>query len=295
MALYAPETFNKAKLLGVFENGTSEWHEARADGIGGSEVGTILGVNPWESAWYLWALKTGQLPPKVLDSFAVELGNVLEPVVLDVLLPRKHPDWEIYSTGTYQHPTIPYLHANPDGLAKVDGEWIVVEVKTSRNYWSEVPPAYIAQVRHYLNVMGLKRGVIVGLVAMDWVEIWITHDDFEARVIEQRCKEFWDSVVENKAPAWDGSESTYNAVRELNPDIDDTEVEIDGGHYLVEAQLAYDRAEAELLKAKSEVMNLMGKAKHAYVTHDGDKFRIASKQARGMSKPFLVINKKGSK
>ena len=53
MALHAPEDFNGAKLLGVFESGTSEWHEARADGIGGSEVGTILGLNPWESPYYL--------------------------------------------------------------------------------------------------------------------------------------------------------------------------------------------------------------------------------------------------
>lgn len=292
MALHAPETFNGAKLLGVFESGTAEWHEARADGIGGSEVGTILGLNPWESPYYLWATKTGQLPPKVLDSFAVKLGVALEPTILDVLLPQAHPDWEIYRTGTYQHPTIPFLHANPDALAKVNGEWVVVEVKTSRNYWSETPPAYSAQVLHYMNILGIKRGVIVGLVAMDWVETWVEFDEFEAKVIEQKATEFWKLVQEGTAPDFDGSESTYTAVREMHPDIDGSEVEIDGLHLLPLAQAEFEEAEAKLKKIKSEVLDKMGSAQHAYIDVDGEKIRVASRQARGNGTPFLVVRKK---
>lgn len=292
MTIHAPETFNGAKLLGVFESGTPEWHEARADGIGGSEVGTILGLNPWESPYYLWATKTGQLPPKVLDSFAVKLGVALEPTILDVLLPQAHPDWEIYRTGTYQHPTIPFLHANPDALAKVDGEWVVVEVKTSRNYWSETPPAYSAQVLHYMNILGIKRGVIVGLVAMDWVETWVEFDEFEAKVIEQKATEFWKLVQEGTAPDFDGSESTYTAVREMHPDIDGSEVEIDGLHLLPLAQAEFEEAEAKLKKIKSEVLDKMGSAQHAYIDVDGEKIRVASRQARGNGTPFLVVRKK---
>lgn len=292
MALHAPETFNGAKLLGVFESGTAEWHEARADGIGGSEVGTILGLNPWESPYYLWATKTRQLPPKVLDSFAVKLGVALEPTILDVLLPQAHPDWEIYRTGTYQHPTIPFLHANPDALAKVNGEWVVVEVKTSRNYWSETPPAYTAQVLHYMNILGIKRGVIVGLVAMDWVETWVEFDEFEAKVIEQKATEFWKLVQEGTAPDFDGSKSTYTAVREMHPDIDGSEVEIDGLHLLPLAQAEFEEAEAKLKKIKSEVLDKMGSAQHAYIDIDGEKIRVASRQARGNGTPFLVVRRK---
>ena len=275
----------------MFENGTPEWHEVRADGIGGSEVGTIMGLNSWESAYYLHHLKTGDLPPKELDSFPADLGNILEPVIMGPLLKLKHPDWEVFTTGTYQHETLPYLHANPDGLAKVEGEWIIVEAKTSRNYWSEVPAQYIAQVQHYMNVMGLKRAVIIGLVAMDWVEYWIDADSFEQRVIEQTAQTFWRGVTEAIAPDWDGSSSTYETVRQLHPDIDGTEVEIDGLHNLPLAQAEFDRAEAELRKQKSEVLNLMGSAQHAYIEHEGEKIRIASRQARGMGKPFLVIKK----
>lgn len=283
--------FNGAKYLGTFTNGSSEWHEVRADGIGGSEIGTILGLNPWESPYYLWASKTGQIPPKQLDSFAVKLGNYLEPVILEKILPEMHPDWELYSVGTYQHPKLPFLHANPDALAKVNGEWVVVEVKTSRNYWEEIPPHYIQQTMHYMNVLGIKKAVICGLVAMDWKEIWIDFDEFEGKVIEQKASEFWKMVVDGTEPDFDGSDSTYQAVREMHPDIDGTEVEIDGLHHLSLAQEAFDKAEAELRKQKSEVLALMGSAQHAYIEHEGKKYRVASRQARGNGVPFLVVKK----
>lgn len=293
MNIYTPANFNGAKLLGTAESGSKEWHELRSNSIGGSEVGTILGLNKWESPFSLWARKTKRLPDKELNSFAVNLGNVLEPVILDDLLPMKHPDWKIYRTGTYQHPKFDYMHANLDALAEVNGEWIVVEVKTSRNYWDEVPPNYVAQVMHYMNIMGLRKGVIVGLVAMDWVEHWIDFDQFEADVIEQRITQFWNMVKEDKQPDFDGADSTYETVRELNPDIDGSAVEISGGEYLIEAQTKFDEAEKKLKKAKAEVMDAMGKAERAYVKADGNQYTIATRRARSGGKPFLVVNKKG--
>ena len=291
MELYAPESLNGAKLLGVFESGTPEWHEARADGIGGSEAGTILGLNQWESPFYLHASKTGKLPPKVIDSFPAWLGTNLEPFILGPMMEKLHPDWQIFTTGTYQHPTIPYLHANPDALAKIDGEWVIVEAKTSRNYWSEVPPSYRAQVMHYMHILGIKRAVIVGLVAMDAIEYWIEYDEFEARAAEHACERFWFGVVNDVAPDWDGSESTYETVRELHPDITDDEVEIDGVHNLPILQAKYEAAESELRQGKSQVMDIMGKAKHAYIEFEGKQIRVASRQARGAGRPFLVIKK----
>jgi len=293
MNLYTPEVFNKAKHLGTAESGSKEWHELRANSIGGSEVGTILGLNKWESPFALWARKTKRIPEKELNSFAVNLGNVLEPVILDELLPMKHPDWKVYRTGTYQHEKFDYMHANLDALAEINGEWVVVEVKTSRNYWDEVPPNYVAQVMHYMNIMGLRKGVIVGLVAMDWVEHWIDFDEFEASVIEQRVTEFWNMIKEDRQPDFDGAESTYETVRNLHPEIDGSAVEIEGGHYLIEAQTKFDEAEQNLRKAKAQVLDIMGNAERAYVEVEGERYNIASRRARSGSKPFLVVNKKG--
>ena len=64
---------------------------------------------------------------------------------------------------------------------------------------------------------------------------------------------------------------------------------------LANAQLAFEEAEFALRKQKSEVLALMGKAQHAYTEVDGVRYRVASRQSRAGSKPFLVINKKGNK
>jgi putative phage-type endonuclease len=292
MKLADSKNFPKAKFIGEYTPEDAEWHEIRSEGIGGSEIGTIMGLNQYESAYALWAKKCGLIPTPALDNWAIRFGKAFESPILD-LFAKEHPDFELFSAGTYQSVDTPYLHANPDALAKVNGEWVIVEVKTAKNYWYEIPPAYIAQVRHYMAVMDINLAVIVGVVNMTWVEHWIERDEFEEQVLLQQAAKFWNSIQKQEAPAWDGSESTYQAVREMHPQINDEQVEIDGGHYLIEAQENFDKAQAELNEAKSRVMSAMGNAKHAYVEADGQKYRIASRQARGMTAPYLVVNKKG--
>ena len=290
MKAHAPQTFNKAELVGVFENGTSEWHEARSDGLGGSEIGVAMGLSPFQSPFHLWAVKTGQIIPEPLNNWAVRFGQKFEEPILE-LLQEEHPDWELYTTGTYRHPEHSFLQANPDALAKIHGEWVVVEVKTSRNYWHEVPATYIAQVRHYMAVMGVKRAVIVGVVNMAWVEHWVERDEFEEQVLIDSARRFWKYVTDGTQPDWDGSESTYEAVRSLHPDIEDEEIEIDGLHYLANAQTAFDEAERELRKQKAEVLNAMGKAKRAYFMQDGQKYFVAARESRNGGRPFLKVLK----
>jgi putative phage-type endonuclease len=294
MDVFTDKQFQNATLVGNFESGSDDWHAIRATGIGGSEIGTIMGLNPWESAYTLFAKRTDRIPTLPLTSMAVQLGNALEEPILN-LWAERNPDWKVYTAGTYRSNANSFMLANPDALAhnQITGEWIVIEVKTSRNYWYEVPPAYIAQVQHYLDVFDLKNAVLVGLIGMDWQEHFITRDDFQIENQRMFAEMFWTQLQADTAPAWDGSQSTYESVRAEHPLIVDEEVEIDGGHYLVEAQEKFDAAQAELLEAKSRVMSAMGAAKHAYITHEGEKFRIASRQARGLTAPYLVISKKG--
>ena len=42
----------------------AEWLEYRKDGIGSSEVATILGLNPGETPYQLWRRKKGLDAPK---------------------------------------------------------------------------------------------------------------------------------------------------------------------------------------------------------------------------------------
>ena len=58
----------------------AEWLEGRKGGIGSSEIGTILGANPWETPYQLWRRKKGIDPPKA-ETAAMKAGHYLEDAV----------------------------------------------------------------------------------------------------------------------------------------------------------------------------------------------------------------------
>jgi len=227
--IHAPDKFNAATLLGVFESGTSAWHEAREDSIGGSDISTIMGLNPYESAYALWAKKTGKISDLVEENWAIRFGKAFESPILG-LWSQQHPEYEVFTTGTYQDALLPFRHANPDALARhrETGEWIVVEVKTARSTWDSVPVGYVAQVQHYMDILGLNQAVIVAVAGMTWYEHFVARDEFEIENQRIKAKAFMEAIFSDQKPAWDGSESTYEAVRHQHPDIVDEEVEIEG-------------------------------------------------------------------
>jgi putative phage-type endonuclease len=287
------ESFRDAVWIGESEQGSPEWHAMRSNGIGGSEIGTIMGLNPWESAFSLWAKRTGQIASPPVDNWAVRFGHAFEEPILQMWA-EDNPDWEVFRTGTWSHPSYPFLHANPDALAqhRETGEWMVIEVKTARSFWDDVPPAYRAQVLHYMDVMGVRRGVVVAIAGWNWEVHDIVWEQFEADAQRSHAQRFWEHLQKHVRPEWDGSKATYEAQRQLNPAIADEEVVIGQlGHDLVAAQRVLDEAESRLLEVKSRVLDKMGTARHATMLVDGDPVRVASRQARGNGAPWLVIKK----
>jgi putative phage-type endonuclease len=293
--VYEGETFNGALNLGVYDSGSPEWHELRCKGIGGSEIGTIMGFNPWESAFALWAKRTGQIPDPPLDGWSIRFGRAFELPVLE-LWAEEHPEYEVFLTGTWQHAENEFMLANPDALAKhrESGEWIVVEIKTSRGSWGETPPHYAAQVLHYMDVLNLERAVIVAVAGWNYEERWVDYDPFEAEAQLANAARFWNHLQNVEKPEWDGSKATYEAVRYMHPDIENDEVDLEEfGQVLLSASENFRNSETALNEIKSVVLDRMGTAKYGYVMRDGKKWVIAQRQARGQGKPWLVV--KGDK
>ena len=291
MDIYAPDVINGAKLLGHYEPGSPEWHSERSKGVGGSEVGTILGLNPYESAYALWAKKTGRIPSEIKENWAIRFGKAFEEPILRLWM-EEHPDWDVYTTGTYADGDCEYRHANPDALAihKATGEMMVIEVKTARSTWESVPQHYMAQVLHYMGVLKIQRGMIVAVAGMIWNEYEVPFLGSAIDLQNEMIDQFWASIQSDTQPAWDGSESTYQAVRAENPQIEIRDHELgEVGVLLLKAQERADRANSELLRAKSMVMDSMGTAKYGTVNSE----RVVTRQMRGGA-PSLVINKKGT-
>ena len=85
-----------------------EWLRWRTTGIGGSDAGTVLGVNPYKTKRDLFYEKTGVKPVKAKDNNALPLrwGHALEETVAEEF--SIQTGLRVYEVKEmYQHPLYP--------------------------------------------------------------------------------------------------------------------------------------------------------------------------------------------
>ena len=282
-----------AKHLGTFDSNSPEWHELRKGKVGGSLVGTIAGLNKWESAYTAWAKFSGLIPDEVPDSAPMEWGRRLETVVLGKFI-DEHPDLLVdCEVGTWQSLERPYQIANVDALAtEPDGSLSVIEIKTAKypDDWANgVPDYYLTQVQWYLNTLGLAKAYVAVLIGgSDYREFEVEADLFQQSADIMMVEQFLECVDDQTAPDWDGSESTYETVRRMHPLIDDSEVELgDLGSALVNAIAAENTIKEATMSIKSQVLDSMGKAKKGLVNGQ----HLFSRQVRGSGQPYLITKR----
>jgi putative phage-type endonuclease len=275
-----------AVLLGDFANGSQEWHDLRNEpgAVGGSDIAAITGLSTWESAITKWAKKTGQIPDEVTPNMSMKLGTILESPILN-LFANEHPELEIFETGTWANKENPWARSNPDGLYKdADGNWGIIEVKFSRDYWSGVPQAYRAQVLWYMRIFGIKQAKLVALAGSSYMEFDIEWDEFEAQTLWDAAVRFRQACLDMKMPYWDGSNSTLETIRALSPGIVDTEVDLDdlGMHYLNSVS-DFEQANAKMTDLKARVINAMDGAKRGLIFGE----HLLSLRSRAGGAPYL--------
>jgi len=270
-----------------------EWHKLRMTGLGGSEIGAVCGLSRWVSPYKLWALKTKRITQPEIVSESAEWGNRLEPVIIDKFA-SEHPDWIILrDPGTYHHKEREWQRANPDALVFDGEQWAVLEVKTAHfedDWRNGPPPGYDAQVQWYMNVLGYKKAYFAALFHGNTYKEYETElSDISVNFYLDQAKDFLRLVEEDKEPDFDGAHATYETVRELNPYIEDLEVELgDLGVHYFNAKTDATRASEKEREMASRVLAAMGKAKRGLVMGEW----LLSRQARGKGAPYLVQKRK---
>ena len=138
----------------------------RQKGIGGSDAGTAVGVNPYKSPYILYLEKIGAREPEdISNKPAVKRGVRLEPEImkwvkedLDITLRKDN--------NTHISKEYPYLFCHNDGT--VVGSHRIAEIKAPsihiREKWGEpgtdaIPPYYLAQGVHALAIQPEMEGV----------------------------------------------------------------------------------------------------------------------------------------
>lgn len=286
-----------AEFIGNWTPDDKEWHETRKAGITGTDVGTIVGLNPWLSPFALWAKKLEKIPDDFSDNEAMYWGRAAEEIIIRRFA-EEHPDYTIYyNVGTWNHPIDDWQIANPDAIySTADGRWGILEIKTAQFEDSFdltenlVPKHYRAQVLWYAQVFGFGEATLAALFHGNrYHEFPIQVDGFEADSNKQAADEFRQLVVLDKAPDFDGAMSTYDTVRKLHPDIEDAEVELgDLGMHYFNALEDYNVADKKLTEMKTRVLDAMGKAKRGLVF---DEWKL-TRMAKGQGVPYLATKRK---
>jgi putative phage-type endonuclease len=183
--------------------------------IGGSDIGTLLGVNRHQSdARSIYERITAVLDSRPVvvtpDNPDMERGRELEAACVRKY-ERDTGRRTIHFGPAITHPDRPYMHANPDRLivdatddevrAAMRGTGIL-EAKCPRlPVWRAtrevgVNPSYYAQLQHYLAVTGLAWGSFAFLNAEDWVlyTIDVERDEEMIAQIFEVCDHFWEMV-----------------------------------------------------------------------------------------------------
>jgi putative phage-type endonuclease len=274
-----------AIVLGYFTPGSDEWHAARANGIGGSEIAAVMGLSPYESRFSLWHRKKGLVGP-VEESPAMRWGTKHEPTICAEFA-ELHPEWSVDPSPTFRSADRPEQIVNPDRILRgPEGQLELLEAKTARDDegWGEegtdeIPVWYRCQCLWYLDVLGLRRCHVAVLIAgADYREYVVEYDENDALAMRAAATEFMRTLADDERPSIDGHSATYQVLRELPEGLEDVDVEIDPQlrERFHAAQDQFWSAEDELTACKGELLDAIGTGRRATVLGD----RVATRTVR---------------
>ena len=259
-----------ANVLVETEGLTKEqWLRYRKQGIGGSDVASLLGISKWKSEIELWLDKTNQTNEPPVENEAMTWGTIMEPII------RNHfaevtGKTVVELKAMLQHPEHPFMLADVDGVTVDDaGNPAILEIKTAsefkRSEWEEDVPAYYqTQIQHYLCVTGIKKAYWVVLIGGNSFKIYEVDadDEIQAMLIAVE-KNFWNKVQNMIRPEMDGSDAAKNLLDSLyrggvSEEIVMPEEAIEYVDAYIEACVEEDNAKAKKQEASNHIKEIMG-------------------------------------
>lgn len=180
--------------------------------LGGSDIAAVMGLSPWKTPVQLWLEKTGRIQEDAPDKARqrrLDRGKKLEPHIVDMAVDRLieagHTVEIVRRNERYQHPEYPFLRAEIDFEAIIDGEHMNGDCKSAHGFargkWGdegtdEVPIEYATQFMHGLMVTGRRCCLVAALVGLDDVALyWIYRDDAIIDGMLAKELRFWNECV----------------------------------------------------------------------------------------------------
>ncbi len=253
------------------------WLAARRTGLGASEAATVMGVNPFESAYTLFMKKTGQIPEEDDSDAAQERmwwGLKQEPLIAErFTLATGRKVWKGLGGKLLRSREYPWLVATPDYEQRRKPRVVagLLEIKTTAehnaDYWAtDTPVYYQTQLQQQLLVSGRRYGSICCLIGgqqFRWKH-YAEHARFQEALV-RKTREFWDMIQRGEAPPPDTSESTYDTLQKLRENgqaIDLPPLVVEWFEQMQEASARRSEAEKDYKEAKRLLASAMGTASY---------------------------------
>ncbi len=241
------------------------WLQYRRSGIGGSDAGAILGMNPYTSMLCVYFDKVGEITVSSQmeeTSEAMYWGNRLENVIADEFCKRTGFEVEPchYILRSSEHP---FMIANVDRLIVGNEEGL--EIKTSNGFakdqWEndDIPEMYMSQIQHYMAVTGYDGWWIAVLIGGNHFKYqYIERDDEYIDNLIKIESDFWFNHVQKKImPEIDGSTASSNLIKRMFPKAElKTSITLNGEtNDIINKYLDYCELESKYSELKEESVN----------------------------------------
>lgn len=272
------------KIVNTKKISREEWLELRKKSIGGSDASKVIGMNPWASAFTLYADKMGMSKDKE-TSEAMRLGNDLEQYVAERYCEhtgnKVRVDNFMHADDEYE-----FLTANVDRV--IVGQNAGLECKTMSGFNNydlaagEIPAQYYCQCQHYMMVMGYDRMDLAVLVFQQGIFVnEVARNDAFIEELRAAEIEFWNKyIIPGEPPAIDGSDATKETIKEVYSDeYEDLDVALDAIDTLATIiaikKDGIDRLTAEKTEAENKLKKLLSENESS--TGHGDRYKSSWK------------------
>ena len=196
-----------------------EWLKLRKTGIGGSDAGSICGMNPYSNAMKVFHDKTSDTIEEQQDNEAIRQGHDLEEYVAQRFMEETGLKVR-RSNFMYRNLEYPFMIADVDRL--VIGEDAGLECKTASAYnedkWKdgEIPLHYIMQCYHYMAVTGKRVWYIAAVIlGREFTYRRLEWDDALISQMTAAEQYFWKNHVEKGImPDPDGSKACDEVLKQ---------------------------------------------------------------------------------
>jgi putative phage-type endonuclease len=255
-----------------------QWLKERQKSIGGSDVGAIMGVNKWKSAFQVYIEKTEDITEVPEASEAAYWGTNFKELVSKEFMKRTGKKVRRYNKQI-AHKQYPFITANID--RRVLGENSLLLCKTTSVFgakgWEgeEVPPSYILQCQHYMAVSGADKcylALLAGGQKLIIKEILMDQELIEMIIAAET--EFWAGhVILRLPPSLDSSVAADKYLKDKYPkanslmEVDLREENKDRIKRYLSLKQNIKVMEDEAKTLENNIKNELGEAEKGVVSH----------------------------